>query len=57
MRLRLRTHLMKSPGVGMVYCVGFTFPDSPTPSDKKYVDELKRIFLLYDALACASTVC
>lgn len=34
----------------MVYRVGFTFPDSPTPPDKKYVDELGRIFPLYDAL-------
>ncbi len=41
---------MRSPGVGMVYCAGFTFPGRPTPPDKKYVYELGRIFPLYDAL-------
>lgn len=41
----------------MVYCAGFTFPDLPTPPDKKYVDELDRIFPLYDAMADPDFAC
>jgi len=54
---RLCPHLVKAPGAGMTYCVGYTFPDSPPPPAKHYVDDLGRIFSLYEALADPNFAC